>query len=153
MKTFIKSANNIFLGIFVLVTFSCNDKKDNILYLENNHNKFLKIYYKNDIIEINENNSYRPIKIFKRYKEEYYLGNKEKKSLVFLSNKKNYKYNLYDEFSLLDDSIFIKNIDDNNYLTSVKSNKKPVMVKYFYNKEYKIYKIIYKIGEESLIYK
>lgn len=152
MKTSIKKINNIFIGIFILINFSCSHKKEDILYLKNDHSKFLKIYYKNDVIEINENNSYRPIKIFKSYKEEYYLGNKEKKPLVFLSNKKNYKYSLYDQFSLLDDSIIIKSMDNNNYSTFVKSNKKPVMVKYFYNKEYKINKIIYKIGKKSLIY-
>ena len=152
----IKSINKLLLIIIFIISFSCSKRSEDILYLEKDHTKFLKIDYSNNQIAINESSSSYPLKTLRLKNGKYYLGkvvDNEIDSLIFLSNEGDYRYLMYDRFSLIDDSVIIKKQSHNNFSTLIKSNKKPVLIEYFYDSNYKINKVVYNIGKEHLIYK
>lgn len=154
MKIYIKLIikSNLVL-VFFLALFSCN--KETVLYLKEDKNDFLRIVKESNSIKIYEKNLNRPTKVLSFINGEYYIGNVHKinnDTYVFLSTKKKYELEFIDNFSLLNDSIKIKKLGANNYITEIKSNKKPINYKYFYDKDFNIYKLIYKKGNHQYIY-
>jgi hypothetical protein len=156
-------SNNFILVLFVMlisIQYSCKDKS-NKYYLLNSEDKstYFEVIYENNCLKIFERfNKKSKLKVDLIlhddeyiHKIDYNTKKTSKKSYVFLSTKKHTKL-LEDDFSLLNDSIITGNTDGELYFTVVKSNLKPVKYKYFYDKEYRVKKIIYNLGNKVAVY-
>ena len=139
---------------FLFFVFSCN--KHNEYYLRSSSDKstFYKIKDSGNSLIITEHDDAKNIvksRAFFKKNHNYILKASNEKSYIYFSTNI-HKDLIKDDFSLLNDSIITGNKINGNYYTEIKSNRKPVLYKYYYDKTFKIIKIEYKIGNKVFKY-
>ncbi|HLO73666.1 MAG TPA: hypothetical protein VK164_07000 [Flavobacterium sp.] len=153
--TRIESTNKSLLIFVLLFLYSCNNnflkcEKGNLIEVEYKQNHIL-------IYEFDKSNK-KVLKDLVKVEDEFFDNelprkfNKNIKTKPFLSKKKT-KYLIVDKFSLLNDSIIIKDKVNGFFCTEQKSNIRPVCYKFFYSENYEIKKIEIRIGKDFDIYK
>lgn len=151
MLKLVMKNSGVFITLFMLQ--SCNKYEDSILRSNNDQHTHYIIKYKKDTISIIRSYSDGTKSLSKR---SNYL--KKNNSYIEENNRKPFfstdfhKYSEENYFSLLDDSIYVGVKHNELYCTEVRSNKKPIKLKYFYDRYYNIKKIVFLAGEEVYIY-
>jgi hypothetical protein len=151
IKKLIKTLNNkylIILLISLIFTISCNNNRNNFLYSDSNNSDYYDIkYHVNKIIifkhSVFENNKHIDTCTLYKKKDQFYQFNKGATNdgyFLIMSVKKDtiIKYkNMGTDFLYK-----ISKIDKNNFKAeSIALNKSKFRSIYYYNKNYRIYKI------------
>lgn len=154
-----KTILNRFYLLVGIMIIGCSHDNGYFLKNQEDKNNFFEIKNKEDSIFIFEHYNFKKElkKILLKDKDGYLnitslKGNKKDINPGFFLAKRKVKYLRVDRFSLLNDSVITGNKDGVLFYTEIKSNKKPVNYRYYYDENYKIIKIVIKIGNDIYLY-
>ncbi|MCH4828441.1 hypothetical protein BWK63_04070 [Flavobacterium covae] len=159
----VKIINKFWAFIFIITLLVSCEKEKEIYRLNNVYDKtnFIKLIYNKDTLIISEyfENKKKDKHILLKIRNQYYdypdlkKGIATKESYVLFSTKKYKSLIPKTFFTFPKDSIKTGNRVNNLYYTEIKANGRPVNLRYYYDKNYRIKKIVFRVGKDVYLYK